>query len=695
MKKIISLSLVSLGLILFHGCSSSSKNTSDSSDPEVVSEESDSSQASDDLQDPADSEQAVSTDQQKSDDLLTDNSTAKPEEFAPAESTSQVVETPPPAIESPRAAPVEIKAVRFEPNETGGAFVIEASGPLTYTTRKNSSDNQYIVEVTNATLPERLKRPFNMKDFKGGIGSIDAYQNQDSSVARFVLQMRPGAQEPILQSEGNTLLVATNDTALSGALTSKMNQQLSENLNDVPVASDETFVKPVKGDDQVDTSQPLNILTNLSLEDFLADNTKFYGRQISCTFDNVDTQRALEFIMLDSGVNLILDDIDKVGNVNIRLREVPWDQCLVLIMKTKKLGYSRLGSVLRIAKLSDIQAEERDAVVRNLTRMTVEPMKVRIFPVSYAKASDLGPQVAPFLTKNRGVVSSDARTNSLIVTDIEDMLTKVEKIIKNLDAPPPQVMIEGKIVEAADSFQKSIGINWGFTGQSRQISTNSVGTPVNIQPSFNFGSTGGVGGSTGFGLSVGTLDILGDLNASLSLFEIEGKVKVLSSPRVVTMSNVPATISQTTTPARLTITATQSGTVSSYGRGDPASVNLTVTPQVTNDSTIQMQVSVQRAFYGTPVDPRAPDSAPQFSRNANTTVIVKNGQTSVIGGIFQDDTSEGESGITGLKDIPFFGALFRSRTLKRDKNELLIFITPRIVDNGIGPSEMTKQTFKE
>jgi len=685
MKKIISICALSLALVLFYGCSSTPTNDSENLDADSVTAEGDSSQANSDsasnessgqdelsdFEENKNQEQQVTTENTQTQDELAIDETPKQQEAAPApEPMQQVVETPPPTISEPTPSFVEIKNVQYKGNDTGGTLVIEATGPLTYTTRQNPASSQYIIEVSNAKLPDRLKRPLNLKDFKGGVGSIDAYQNQGSNVARFVLQLRPGAQEPILQAEGSTLLVATNDTAITAA----MNGASGENLNQIPLEGNGKAQNSATAGTSEEEGQQ-NILTNLSMEDFLADNTKFYGRQISCTFDNVDTQRALEFIMLDSGVNMILDDLTSVGAVNIRLREVPWDQCLVLIMKTKKLGYSRLGNVLRIAKLQDLKGEEDEAVRRAQSRKVIEPLKVRIYPVSYAKSSELAPQIKPFLSKDRGEVTSDTRTNAVIVTDIEENLLKVSRIIKNLDSPPPQVMIEGKIVEAADSFQKSMGINWSFSGQPQQISTNSQGVPVNITPSFSFGAAPSTGGSstggatTGFALNVGVLDLFGDLNASLNLFELEGKVKVLSSPRIVTMSNVPATISQTTTPARLVVNATASGSQTSYTRGDPASVTLNVTPQVTNDSTIQMKVDVQRSFYGTPVDVKAPDSAPQFSRNANTTLIVKNGQTSVIGGIFQDDTSEGESGISGLKDIPILGSLFKSKSIKRDKNE--------------------------
>ncbi len=587
---------------------------------------------------------------------------------------------------TPAANPlVEIKNVQYKGNDTGGTLVIEATGPFTYSTRSNVDLKQFIIEVPNSVLPKKLKRPLNTKDFKGAIGSIDSYQNEGSNVSRFVLQLRNGAQDPVLQMEGNSLLVVSNDTALP------------ENIQaELPSSPPPTDVVPPRTEEEAEarreglasgtgaTQEDKALITNQNLEEFMAANKKFYGRKVSCSFDDVKTRDAIEFIMLDSGLNLILDDLQDIGNVNVRIREVPWDQCLVLIMKVKKLGYTRMGNVLRISKLEDIAKEEDDAIKRAEARKKIEPVRVRIYPVSYAQAKDLEGQVKNFLTKDRGSVGSDARTNSLIVTDTEENLERVAKMLANLDTPPPQVLIEGKIVEAADSFQKSLGINWGFGGQDIALGTNKVtGAPINMRPSFGFGTVAASGssGGAGFGLSIGTLDILGDLSATLSLFEIENRVKVLSSPRIITMNNEAASISQTTNQPQATVTTSTTATQKTY-TSMPVTLQLNVTPQITNDASIIMKVGVTREFIGAPVDQADPTSVPKFSRKADTKVIVKNGQTTVIGGIYQNDTAEGSNGISGLKDIPILGYLFKGQTTKKEKNELLIFLTPRIVSNS-------------
>ncbi len=632
--------------------------------------------------------------QKSEDELLLDETTNEeqakkeppPEELAPIEEQKETLQ-PPPAAEAPVLSLVEIKNIQYKGNDTGGTLVVEATGPFTYTTRSNVELKQFIIEIPNSVLPQKLKRPLNTKDFKGGIGSIDAYQNAGSNVSRFVLQLREGAQDPVLQTEGNSLLVVTNDTALPANIQAEMSPDSlptkPNSLEAVPPRSEEEEASRREGlaSGSGATQEDRALMTNINLEDFMAGNKKFYGRKVSCSFDDVQVRDAIEFIMLDSGLNLILDDLKDVGAINLRIREVPWDQCLVLIMKVKKLGYTRMGNVLRISKLDDIAKDEDEAIKRAEARKKVEPVKVRIFPISYAQAKDLEPQIKSFLSKDRGAVTSDARTNSLIVTSTDEDLDKIAKMLSNLDTPPPQVLIEGKIVEATESVNKSMGINWGFSGQDIKLGTNrSTGSPINMRPTFNYGGFSGAATTAGFGLNIGTLDILGDLGATLSLFETENRVKVLSSPRIITMNNEAASISQTTNQPQATITTTGTTTQKTY-TAVPVVLSLNVTPQITNDASIIMKVSVTREFNGAAVDNADPTSMPKFSRKADTKVIVKNGQTTVIGGIYQNDTAEGSNGISGLQDIPILGYLFKGQNSKKEKNELLIFLTPRIVSN--------------
>ncbi|WP_374032158.1 AMIN domain-containing protein [Bdellovibrio bacteriovorus] len=207
----------------------------------------------------------------------------------------------------PSGAPANITDLKFRANETGGTVIVQGDRPLTYTTRTNPDLRQFIIEVDNANLPDRLKRSLNTKDIKGSVGAIDAYQNPGSSTARFVIQMREGVGEPAVQQEGNSLLIVASGSAPAEAA----------EVTDVSTAMEDN-----------------NILPSQNLTEFLAGNTKFYGKKISIETNNMDIRDALNFITEESGVNMVISE-DVKGAVSLKLRQVPWDQALVVIMKAK------------------------------------------------------------------------------------------------------------------------------------------------------------------------------------------------------------------------------------------------------------------------------------------------------------------------------------------------------------------------
>ncbi|KYG67407.1 fimbrial assembly protein [Bdellovibrio bacteriovorus] len=580
----------------------------------------------------------------------------EPDLLAPAPEPVPVVDAPAPEPEHepmPTSSPAMITDLQFRANDTGGTIVVKADRPLNYTTRANTDLQQFVIEVENAILPEKLKRSLNTKDIKGSIGAVDAYQNPGSNVARFVIQLRQGLSEPAVQAEGSSLLIVANSQAVGG-------------------------VAAAPADDENEKILPSEDLTG-----FLANNTQFYGKKISIETNNMDVRDALGFITEESGVNMVITE-DVKGPINLKLRQVPWDQALVVIMKAKKLGYARQGNVLRIAPLADLKAEEDDATKLAQSKRTIEPLKVRMFPVSYARVDDLEKKIKEFLGE-RGRVIGDARTNALVVTDIEENLERAAKLIASLDTQPPQVLIEGRLVEASESFSRSVGVTWNSSGAPIRVGSTSRG-PVQMVPTFNVNPGVVQGGNFNFNLSVGTLDFFGTLGAALTLAESEQKVKVISAPRVMTMTNETAVINQTTEVPLRQVTQNANTTVETI-TFKPLVLKLEVTPQVTADGSVIMKVNVNRQFRGADVGTAGAFSV--NSREANTRVLVKNGQTAVIGGIFQSDATEGEAGIPWLREIPVFGNLFKSRGTTREKSELLVFVTPRIMGqvDGNAPTE--------
>lgn len=572
-------------------------------------------------------------------------------EVTNVESTPVVESTPAPVTQPIQVSSkkVTITGVKFRPNDQGGTLLIEASGEIHPTSRLNQQTNQLVVEIPGAILPEKYKRQLNTKDIRGTFGAIDAYQNSASASARFVVQLRDGMEVPTIQLEGNNLLIVASELGAK-----ESDPDINNEMNNP------------------------NILASYNLSEFLSGNVKFYGKKISLEVNNMDVRDALKFISEESGVNLVISD-DVKGQVSLKLREVPWDQALVVMMKATKLGYTRQGNVLRIAPIASLKEEEDDAHKLNLAKKNQEPLVVKLYPVNYAKVDDLEKKIKDFLTE-RGKVVGDNRTNSIVVTDTEENLNHIEKLIQSLDVQPPQILIEGKIVEATETFTREMGINWGLSGSQFDLGSTSKG-PLNMRPTFSVNPGTSKGGAFDFGLSIGTLDVLGNLNAVLSLDERNEKVKVISSPRILTLTNEKAEISQTTEVPVKSVNVVNGNTIQSY-QFKPLSLKLEVVPQVTTDSTIVMKVNVNRQFKGA-----SEDNGEAFSvnsREANTKVLVKNGQTAVIGGIYKSDATEGNGGVPWFKDLPGIGGLFRHSKVNNDKSELIIFLTPRIVGQGEG-----------
>jgi type IV pilus assembly protein PilQ len=423
------------------------------------------------------------------------------------------------------------------------------------------------------------------------------------------------------------------------------------------------------------------ILGARSLDEFLTGGGRFFGRPISIQTNDAEVRDVISFIAEESGVNLVMgDDVD--GKISLKLRQVPWDQALVIVMRSRNLGYVRQGNVIRITKLSTLQAEAQSAKQIVEAQQSLTPLKVKVFPVSYASVNDLAGQIKPFLTDKRGQVVSDPRTTSLIVTDTAPVLQRIERLVKELDIPPAQVMIEGKIVEATETFSRSLGVNWTLGGAPMTLSKSGGynGTAILGNTSLSISNLGTAVPQTGvMNLHVGYLDIIGNLDATLGLAQSDSLVKIISSPRIVTMNKEKSEISQKSQVIYITTNIDPTGNKSTTPKSTDVELKLAVTPQITTEGSVVLDVDLTRQFAGAIADATS-GARPINSRQAKTKVLVPNGQTAVIGGIYQSDETETENGVPGLKNIPVFGWLFKSRSEERTKNELLLFLTPRILN---------------
>ncbi|MNT05491.1 Type IV pilus biogenesis and competence protein PilQ precursor [compost metagenome] len=275
------------------------------------------------------------------------------------------------------------------------------------------------------------------------------------------------------------------------------------------------------------------------------------------------------------------------------------------------------------------------------------------------------------------------------MTDIQDNLERVARLIVSLDTQPAQVLIESKIVEAKESFTRRIGVDWRSSGGSISFGNTSRG-PITMRPSLSVNPGGAPQGQFNLGINIGTFDLFGDLSASLSLAETEEQVKVISSPRIMAMSNEKANINQTTEVPIKQVTVNGNTTQETF-QFKPLQLKLEVTPQVTSDGSVIMTVAVNRQFRGATVSSQT-DAFSVNSREANTKVLVKNGHTAVIGGIYQSDATDGEVGVPWFRELPIVGYLFKTKNITKEKSELLVFLTPRILGQIDGGNSAQNQS---
>jgi|GEM_PF-986483 len=573
------------------------------------------------------------------------------------------------ASEAPVASN-EVVNLEYKSFENGGTVVIETASPVTYNVREEPDLNQVIVEVEGVNLPEKFKRPYITKDFKQDVATINAYQGGPGDTARFVIQMKRPLKPTVQQSE-NSILVMTSELPPGG----EDGMQIATSPGGIGEAptGDEAFAGERQYDQLAQGSQGAGSEVGLPEDSNNLGAVTYKGQKINLEVVDTDIREVVQIISEESGVNLIMDQ-DVKGQVSFRLRQVPWDQALMVVLKSQALGYKRQGNVLRIAKQETLsnEAQQISKQIENekQARLLAGGLKVKYIPISYAKVDVLETKLKQFSSKD-GKVTFDNRTSSVVVSDYEEYINRITKLAKAMDIPPMQVEIEAKIVEASEDFRRETGFNWGASGESFSIGggqTGSVG--VNSTP---------VTTTTNPGLSMdlefGTFDIFGSLTASLSLFENQNKVKVLSAPKILAMNKVPAKVVQNTQIPIQQISQGAGGNIQGITYQDLI-LSLVVTPQITFRGDVIMDVNVKREFASSPDET---GNREINTREAESTVMVRNGHTAVIGGIYQNDSATGSRGVPILKDIPFLGALFRQSTTENTKNELLVFLKPRVL----------------
>ena len=628
-------------------------------------------------------------------------------ELAQAAATGEVLEAP------TQEASVEIYAVEYDAQADRDRVAILAEGPVDYLVYAPSGDT-VVLTLQNAHIDTEAAVRITPEP-GGPVSLVTAFEQPESNGAevRVVLKHAEGL-EPVISREGSVVLVdfprdgsvaatppvltttpklkaeaagqafaavvppeaAGQASAVAGMPVTPVQAPAA-----MPATAAAALAPSQAAPAAIGVVPPIEVLQ----EGGLMDRKEYMGRLISMDFKDIEMADVLRLIAEVSDLNVIAGD-EVSGRVTIRLVDVPWDQALDVILLTKGLGFMRVGNVLRIAPAEVLRQEEEMRLQERRALEQLEDLIVKLQPVNFANVQDIRGMVSRLLSA-RGTVDVDKRTNTVIIKDIPSIVDEATALIKAIDTQTPQVLIEAKIVEANLDFSREFGVTWGFGAQplndafdpssgprdlgSDAFRLNTTPTSVGNNATFMNPLTAGPTGL--FNIAGFLLDEKINLDLQLQAAEVNGDGKVISSPRVVTLDNSQATIEQGV-----------SIPFQTFENGDAqlefvdAVLKLDVTPHITADRSIVMEVNVSR---------NAPDDSvftltgsPAISKNqVDTETLVKDGQTLVIGGIYVIDKSERQSRVPYLHSIPIIGALYRSNEISDSRKELLIFVTPRVV----------------
>ncbi|MCW5655045.1 MAG: type IV pilus secretin PilQ [Hydrogenophaga sp.] len=558
------------------------------------------------------------------------------------------VAAPPPATHFAESRNRDVSALRDIDFRRGvgnaGRVVVELANNQVGVDIRQQGQN-LVVEFLKTSLPEGLRRRLDVSDFGTPVQTVTTTQTGDR--VRMVVTPTGNWEHSAYQS-------------------------------------DNQFVLEVR-EQKIDSSK-------------LTQGPGYNGEKLSLNFQNIEVRSLLQVIADFTNFNVVTSD-SVTGSVTLRLKDVPWDQALDIILQAKGLGMRKSGNVLWIAPKDEITAREKQELESKASIESLETLRTQAFQMNYAKAADIAAQLVSTgsgasgnsanarILSERGSVISEPRTNQLFVTDIPSRLEQIQSLIAKLDIPIRQVMIEARIVEADDTFGKSLGVRLG--GGVRNFNVGSVN---GNQVQGNFGSTYGAV-STGptltsqpfvslpanpsnalaasYALSLFSPNASRFLSLEISALESDGKGRIVSSPRVVTADQVKALIEQGTEfPYQ---TATSSGATAIAFR--KANLKLEVTPQITPEGNIILDLNINKDSRGE----STPDGIAINTKHVQTQVLVENGGTVVIGGIFEQTERDQVNKVPLLGDLPAVGNLFKSRERIANKSELLIFITPRVL----------------
>lgn len=531
----------------------------------------------------------------------------------------------------------------------------------------NSENRQIVVDLKGVQADPKVLRGFDTSEFPGAIVYVSAYpKGGEGQDVRIAIQLRDNVRSILKRGLKKVYLDIENRF---GVFTqAQLLEEGEQEQEETKVFSADKLLIP--------KSQSIeDILENLTL----SGKKKYIGKKISINVRDMQVENILKLIADASGFNIIMtQEVKRLPPLTLNLTNVHWDQALDTLLGVNKLVAKKNGIILMVTTLEKATRDKELEVKAKQVAIEEEPLVTKVFAISYAATTDLIKILNNYTTKDRGSITEDQRINALIVKDTAEVVEKMRKIIETLDTQTPQVLIEAKIVEVTEEYAKDIGLQNGIS-----FGYDPVGATSGVSdegPGFSFSTAPSAGdeGRSLFGLVITRFKRLTDLSFSLQLMESESKGKVIASPKVITQNKKTATLT-TSDETSFSVTNTTGTTTTQSFENAAATLNLTVTPQVTNEGSISLEINLNKEQFGVRPSNAAPPN--KQSRALTTSVLVDNGSTIVLGGIYNFTKTENHSGIPFLKDIPLIGWLFRtSYNPKTTKSEMVIFMTPRIIN---------------
>lgn len=572
----------------------------------------------------------------------------EPKPAAPALVTSAAPKVDAKPVAQPKVP--EIDSIEFKVVDNISRIAIETSGSCDVEKPAKSPEG-LVLTLKNCILPPQWQRHLDTSAFASVVRKVTPYQVKVKGRNDVKVQIALRSQSPyeLRREAGVIYLDVKNPVDIDAP---RVAAELAQPLE--PVAAPAEQAAPVAVAPSVDGKKV------------------YTGRRVTLEFSDADIRKIFQLIAEVSNLNFIVGD-DVTGTISLKLVNVPWDQALDVILDNKGLGMQRDGNIVQIRPKGKIQTLADDEQNMKKARERAMALETEVFDVNYAAVGDVVTQFST-LKSERGMISQDARTNRVIVKDIAPVLAEMRQLLKSLDIPERQVLIEARIVEATSTFVRDVGVQWGIhykDGSASTLGINGMDTGfggiVTPPPLAGFPDAGTAGGQVGISFGKLTSNLQVDLRLSAAV--TAGTVKIVSSPKVVTLNNKAAKISQGQSIPYQNTTSTE-GAKTEFVE---AALTLEVTPHITSDGSISMKIKATNNSAGTGNPP------PINKKEATTELLVKNGETTVIGGIYVDSDTDENTGVPFLMDIPLLGWLFKSNTKNKVKNELLIFITPKIV----------------